>query len=158
MSTIRGFRPTSGRLCCVIALGAATAACGPPDDVAAADPTAWSLGPPPGDGVAMVCFRTREHALGEIQRVREQYLDCTVDGDCVLMNVSTGCDITCASPVNQHGKEALARTLRDVEHAYCADFVGRGCVPSIVQCAPVAALCVGSKCATVLSWTLEPRS
>ena len=134
----------------------ATVACGAEDDPPT---TANALRPPPNGAqsgsIPEICWRERLASLDQIASVRQQYLDCTLDDDCVMANASTGCDITCPTTVNRHGMPALAHTVAAVEHAYCEDYRARSCPPSIALCAYAQARCVATRCAMVV-WRLQP--
>ncbi len=111
-----------------------------------------ALRPPPGEAGTFpaVCWHERTAALERLSAVRNSYLDCTLDADCVLVDLSSGCDVTCAAPVNRHGWTVVQRAVLEVEHAYCADYAARGCPPSIAVCARTTVACQSKRCAAVL--------
>ncbi len=140
----------------LVTLVCAVASCGGDGE----DVQRAALRPPPGAGsgeIPEICWRERTAALTELARVRGAYLDCSVDGDCVAVDVSNGCDITCPAAVNRHGRGILQRALQFIDHAYCDDYAARGCPPSIVKCLPTRVVCIKSRCAPAEAWQVTER-
>ena len=107
--------------------------------------------------ISAICWQERRAGMSMLEAVRARYVDCTESGDCLMANVSTGCDITCPAPVNRHGSRSLEKARLEVEHAYCNDYRARGCPPSIALCAPAVALCISSRCTTFLTLHLQEQ-
>jgi hypothetical protein len=86
-------------------------------------------------------------AVKQLEAVVEQNLSCSVDADCVEVNV--GPSGYCAAPCGVLTDESGAQAVQSAATSACAPFLAAGCKPPILGCPAFPPfLCVGGLCAT----------
>jgi hypothetical protein len=100
-----------------------------------------------GGATAETCQALEMAAVKQLEAVAGQNLSCTVDADCVEINV--GPSGWCAAPCGVLTDESGAQTVQSAATSACAPFLAAGCKPPILECPAFPPfLCVGGTCAT----------
>lgn len=74
---------------------------------------------------------------------------CRWDGDCALVDTTTGCAAACPVAMSREAGPAVGEAVRRQDEGPCDGFVEAGCERPERQCSPMRAICRDDVCASV---------
>jgi hypothetical protein len=100
-----------------------------------------------GGATSQTCEALEMAAVKQLEAVVEQNLACSVDADCIEINV--GPSGYCAAPCGVLTDDSGAQTVQSAANNACQAFLAAGCKPPLLECPAFPPfLCAGGTCAT----------